>query len=237
MNDAAAQRFRTLAGSSPTRWRTLRFAVRWHGDHPTWPEPVRAWLRRPDGLRVETLTGELIRAERDSGNGSSPALVTSSGGGIPVPPAELPDIRPDDPMFQDYYWVAMLDPVELGTCDVADLREVDHYGRPAWEAVLRPTDAYDPRCSCCPLLHSAQSDRLDGGSWGSLEANHGSDFRYADAHRVRLDVGTGVCVLTEQIGGSEAGSGHEVLIEAVDEPMPDTLFAGGSRRRRQRLRR
>ena len=78
---------------------------------------------------------------------------------------------------------------------------------------------------------------MDCEASGSPEPAHGPDFRYADAHRVRLDVQTGVCVLTEEIGGSEAGSGHEVLIEAVDEPMPDTLFAGGSRRRRQWLRR
>ena len=47
---------------------------------------------------------------------------------------------------------------------------------------------------------------------------------YPDAFRVRLDVGTGVCVRTEQIGGLTPGAGHDVRIEAVDEPMPDDLF-------------
>ena len=46
-----------------------------------------------------------------------------------------------------------------------------------------------------------------------------------EAFRVRLDVGTGVCVLTEEIGGLTPGAGHEVRIEAVDEPMDDDLFA------------
>ena len=39
-------------------------------------------------------------------------------------------------------------------------------------------------------------------------------------------------VLTEEIGGSNAGSGHEALIEAVDEPMSDEMFVTHSRRRR-----
>ena len=206
MNDPTVQQFRAATCSSPSRWQTLRFVLRWHGEHPSWPEPVRAWVQRPDGLRVETLGGQLA---------SSP---------------QLPDIRPDDPMFQDYHWVAMLDRAELATCDVRDLREVDHYGRPAWEAVLRPTDDYDPRCSCCPLLHSLESDQLEAEAGGLPAPTHEPDFQYADAHRVRLDVGTGVCVLTEEIGGSNAGSGHEALIEAVDEPMADELFSARRRR-------
>lgn len=53
---------------------------------------------------------------------------------------------------------------------------------------------------------------------------HDPDVRYADAHHVRLDVATGVCVYTEEIGGSRAGTGHDMRIDAVDEPMPDYLF-------------
>jgi hypothetical protein len=49
---------------------------------------------------------------------------------------------------------------------------------------------------------------------------------YPEAYRVRLDVGTGVCVLTSAIGGEPLPvSGHEVRIEAVDEPIDDELFA------------
>ena len=47
---------------------------------------------------------------------------------------------------------------------------------------------------------------------------------YPEAFRVRLDVGTGVCVLTKEIGGLTPGAGHEVRMEAVDEPMDDELF-------------
>jgi len=40
-----------------------------------------------------------------------------------------------------------------------------------------------------------------------------------------LDVGTGVCVSTADIGGLTPGHGHDLTIEAVDEPMDDDLFA------------
>jgi hypothetical protein len=142
-------------------------------------------------------------------------------------------------MYQDYFWVAMLDPVELadggdwgdretGTAlEVDGVSEVDHFGRPAWEAVVRPTDDYEPRCGCCPLLRTRAVDVLEYGDDGRqlLPA-------YPEAFRVRLDVGTGVCVQTEEIGGLSPGAGHAVRIEAVDEPMDDDLF----RDRRRRLR-
>jgi hypothetical protein len=49
-------------------------------------------------------------------------------------------------------------------------------------------------------------------------------LRHAEAHRVRLDVATGVCVFTQEVGGTHAGNGHDLRLEAVDEPMPDELF-------------
>jgi hypothetical protein len=54
--------------------------------------------------------------------------------------------------------------------------------------------------------------------------------RFADAHLVRLDVATGVCVRTEEIGGSAPGRGHDVVIEAVDERTPDGMFSRSHRR-------
>lgn len=138
----------------------------------------------------------------------------------------------DAPMYQDYFWVAMLDPVELadgysrgadailpGT-EIESVTEVDHAGRLAWEAILRPTSAYQPRCTCCALLRSREVDLAEAESGAGdnviLDA-------YPDAYRVRLDVGTGVCVLTEPIGPTTV-AGHELRIEAVDEPMADDLF-------------
>jgi hypothetical protein len=147
-------------------------------------------------------------------------------------------------MYQDYRWVAMLDPVELadgldhdsgeraGPALVVDaLSEVEHAGRPAWEAVVRTTAAYEPRCGCCPLLRTRAIDLLEYRD----HPEHVLPI-YPDAYRVRLDVATGVCLSTEEIGGLTPGAGHDLRIEAVDEPMPDDLFGAPRRswfRRRQ----
>jgi hypothetical protein len=138
----------------------------------------------------------------------------------------------DAPMYQDYRWVAMLDPVELAdgrdpddgipvtpSLVVDSVAEVEHAGRPAWEAVVRTTPVYTPRCGCCPLLRSREVDLLEYRDYpGHVLAT------YPDAYRVRLDVGTGVCVFTQEIGGLTPGQGHDLLIEAVDEQMDDALF-------------
>ncbi|AXV08680.1 hypothetical protein DVS28_a4011 [Euzebya pacifica] len=90
--------------------------------------------------------------------------------------------------------------------------------------MLRPTAAYDPRCPCCALL---LSETLEDSGLG-LRAPDPS-FVYPDANRVRLDVALGVCVFTEQFGGTRAGWGHDIRIEAVDEPMPEELFRDAPR--------
>jgi hypothetical protein len=238
--------FTALARSSPWRWSTLRFTVRRGLEGRV--DPVRAWLRRPDVLRVETLAGELLEIVREAGaavaaltpDGGHPIDLSWDGARPPVlRPDGLVDQRPADrwttiydaPMFEDYRWVAFLDPVELAdginrdtgarvpALAVESVTEVEHAGRPAWEAVVRTTPAYEPRCGCCPLLRSREVDLLEYGP--------GSERllpTYPVAHRVRLDVGTGVCVSTGEIGGPTPGRGHDLRIEAVDEPMGDDLF-------------
>ena len=90
---------------------------------------MRAWVARPDALRVERLEGALLVADNEPPRPGSRALLTTGGGQVlPDPPpaadtapvydedglvAERPrEVRYDDPMFQSYHWVAMLDPVE-----------------------------------------------------------------------------------------------------------------------------
>ena len=218
--------------------------------------PVRAWVRRPDGLRVESLNGSLVLACRRAPSSNSRAVLYTSEGGRPVslpPGAKVAPVlgddglvrrrpsrsraRYDDPMYRDYHWVAMLDPVELADGHgrwrndpepdpviVDDVGVVDHHGRPAWEALLRPTSSYDPRCPCCPLLFSAESVARHAGAGGSTVLDREPKARYAEAHRVRLDLDTAVCVFIEEVGGPRDGHGHDLVIEAVDEPMPDELF-------------
>jgi hypothetical protein len=246
--------FAALARSSPWRWTTLRFTVRWPGD-PWRSQTLRAWLRRPDQLRVETVDGALVQVVHETpqrvgvvtlgGNHDPEIRPWWTAQNAPHPPRRadgLVTARPDRffsdfsydaPMYRDYFWVAMLDPVELadGRSPDADtslpgtelnaVTEVQHAGRRAWEALVRPTPAYEPRCSCCSLLRSREVDLAEA------EAGAGENVvlaQYPEAYRVRLDVATGVCVLTEPIGSSAPVFGHELRIEAVDEPMADHLF-------------
>ena len=194
---------------------------------------------------MEELDGTVVRPSRylppeqpapqvASRRASAPAL--DRDGFVAQRPPDN-DVECGDPFFQDYRWVAMLDPVELADGDghwsrdpavapveFIELRAVEHAGRACWEAVLRPTAAYDPRCGCCPLLFSARSDEVEAEAGPAISVERLSSFDYADAHRVGLDVQTGVCVLTEELGGAHSGDGHRMHIEAVDEPMPDSLF-------------
>jgi len=240
----SAAAFTALARSSPWRWSTLRFTLRrgFEGDRP---DPVRAWLRRPDVVRVETVDGALLQVVREppqqvvvlTSDGGSPRQLPWATTEAPVRRADgliaerAPGYAYDAPMYQDYHWVAMLDPVELAdgldretgepfeALTVDSVIEVAHAGRPAWEAVVRTTHYYEPRCGCCPLLRTREVDLLEYADYPDhvLAA-------YPDAYRVRLDVGTGVCVATAEIGGLTPGRGHDVTIEAVDEPMADDLF-------------
>jgi hypothetical protein len=258
----SVEQFFALAGSSPWRWLTLRFRVTWHGRMHTPAagferEPVRAWVARPDALRVESLDGRVLIADRRPESAASTRVLASVDGARhaasgaqasavhqAIGEPELDEfglvrsrpygLMPDDPMYENYHWVAMLDPRELadgvqGEPDVpplvvGNLAEVDHHGRPVWEAVVRPTDTYDPRCACCALLFGAKSEAIVADLGGPTLSERDPSVRYADAFRVRVDVQTSVCVLTEEIGGSAPGSGHELVIEAADEQLPNELF-------------
>lgn len=253
--ELTADGFAALARSSPWRWRTLRFTVRWRGRDQA---PVRAWIRRPDGLRVESLDGRLILAIVEpprqfalltDGGTREERFITPLEPGAPKPerrsdglvarrPESWGRLHYDDPLYLDYTWVAMLDPAEFAdgidddTGDrapdpvlVGGLAAIDHHRRPSWQADLRPNSTYNPRCGCCPLLCSQVSEDAEAAAGGPTRREREPDLRYADAHRVRLDVATGVCVYTEEIGGTHAGSGHDLRIEAVDEAMDPALFS------------
>ncbi|MCA0146339.1 hypothetical protein [Blastococcus sp. LR1] len=227
--------FAALARSSPWRWTTLRFTVGW--PHDPWKTgEVRAWLRRPDVCRVESLDGALLQVVREPGRTAAPVPGLRPDG-LVAERRRSWDHDLDDPMYLNYHWVAMLDPVELADGRDPDtdvlvpalaldsLVEVEHGGRPAWEAVVRPTDAYEPRCGCCPLLRTRTID-LDE------YRDHPEHLLavYPEAFRVRLDVQTGVCVSTAAIGGEISGRGHDLQIEAVDEPLADDVFVEPRRR-------
>ncbi|MGW4481964.1 hypothetical protein [Rhodococcus triatomae] len=234
----SVDRFRRLARSSPWLWQTLEFRWRVFDDAER-----HAWIRRPGDLRVEDADGHVIQAfpgtrpfpgamvgRRDGGWEQMPgrwpsALEPSRGAdGLVDEVPEDVDIDYDCPFFENYHWVAMLNPVEFADpvhdrdrcgipVELTELTIVDHHGRRAWEALAQPTAVYDPRCDCCPLLAGEYDHEDDAWVPGPPS-------------RVRLDEATGVCVRIE-------GGGHldlDVDIVAVDGPLADGLFTAPRRR-------
>ncbi len=221
--------FHALARSSPWRWRTLHFR------HREGREEVEAWLRRPGRLTVRTADGRLHRVtdEPTSAMASSVVFWSVSEPGRDLAPPEVlapaaatyPDFRSDglvadrgddfaqhdDPMWVNYSWVAMLDPVELSHhVDVRNLRADLVAGRPAWRADLRALPGYEPRCgsNCCELLWSEASWYADfrGGEDPDPDAPpipEGTVF--PDDYDVALDVQTGVVVRCLPVGGGNHG--------------------------------
>lgn len=234
-----ADRFRRLARSSPWRWHTLEFRWAVHREAPR-----HAWIRRPGDLRIVSADGDPVKVSRstkpypgahyrsDHGwepmPGRWPSHVTpvyADDGLVAALPDEI-DIDYDQPFFESYHWVAMLNPLELADrvhdrdlqesapVELRDLTVVDHHGRPAWQATAHPTAAYDPRCDCCPLLSGEFDCELDAWTPGPPSV-------------VRLDVRTGVCVRVEDHDGVEL----DVEITGVDQSFDDDLFTPARRRR------
>jgi hypothetical protein len=243
--ELTADAFRALARSSPWRWRTLHF--RYAKDHME----VEAWVRRPGRLLVRAPGHPDFRVDERERGGSRASLTLLVRNGSrsafrpkPVrPPVRWPhEVRPvrrpdglvaerpssvdyDDPMYQSYDWVAMLDPVELShDTDVADLREEDRLGRRTWWARLRPSDGYEPRCGCCPLLWSFISERDE-----SADADDVRPWRpkpgtvYPEAYDVALDVQTGVATEVSPVGPSSLPAWHRTRILEVDADLAGLL--------------
>lgn len=201
--------FRALARSSPWRWTSLHFTRRTPG------ATVEAWVTRPDGVRVVDADGHPVEVK---GPGQpTDGMATADW----VPPSArfrtdgLVEERlgvyrweigrlSDGLIWNDYLWVAMLDPFELsyGTV-VTDVHDDVVAGRPAWRARIKAVDGYDPLCSCCALLWSYQSAALEyEESRYGLEPKP-DDSRYPDAYDVALDVQTGIVVRCLPTGGDE----------------------------------
>lgn len=136
---------------------------------------------------------------------------------------EAPPLAPEP--YPDLDWQTCA-PVP-GTL-VSGLLADDRHGRATWWARVEPTQAYEPRCSCCPLLPSEVADRLEHDEEGSPFV---PGREYPQAHDVALDVATGICVEIRAVGGPTPGLVHDVRILAVDEPYGDELFVEARRPR------
>lgn len=228
----SVDRFRRLARSSPWLWQSIEF--HWQAE----PREIRhAQIRRPGDLRVEDAAGNLLEAST-AGRPYAGAMYSSGSDWMPMPgrwPNEVQpsfaddglvesvpdamDVDYDRPFYENYRWVAMLNPLELADrvhdrddpdavpVELREVTRVDHHGRPALQAIAQPTTAYDPRCDCCPLLAGEFDHETDLWSPGP-------------ASLVRIDEQTGVCVTVEGPAWNEL----DVKIVAVDQPFDDGLF-------------
>lgn len=244
-------RFRGLARSSPWRWRALAFDLHrrpLHGPDHT----LHAVVERGAGLEVRLADGE---RRQDPARRNTVGMRYLGGGDRGPDTVELPyawevpvevddngfvvrrpwDPVSDDPMWQDYQFVAMLDPVELAdglpvepgsawgpdavrppALDVHRLDASVRHGRETWWAQVSPREDYSPRCSCCPLLFGRVSESLEAAGGGPTALERDPRLVYASAYLVALDVQTGVCVHLEHLDGDHAGRGFSVDIHSVD---------------------
>jgi hypothetical protein len=236
-----ADSYRALARSSPWRWRTLHFS---HRDSMF--GGVQAWVRRPLELMVRP-SGRSEEYVSGLPYTYSTVRVTDGGPAPEPPPHRLPhevvptfrpdglvaerpstfDVDYDDPMWGNYSWVAMLDPVELSHhVTVTDLREEQVAGRPAWRAFLVAEPGYLPTCggNCCELLYSEAGLMSDFDDPSRVpEAWRGR--HYPDGYDVALDLATGVVVRCRPVGGDDDAPWLENDILAADADV-DAVFAG-----------
>ena len=116
---------------------------------------------------------------------------------VGAPPSSW-SVRPLEPYATSYEWSAMLDPYELGMgVTISDVRSDELFGRPVVTFVAHAVPGYDPVCSCCPLVLSEVSQRLE----------HGDDWRsqpgeLPDGVDLALDLAVGIVVSSRQRGGS-----------------------------------
>ncbi len=162
---------RLLARTAHSRWSELELVHR--SDYVD----VRATLRH----------GELDATRLDDGH-----RIQESG----APPSPW-SVRPLEPYATNYQWSAMLDPYELGEgVSISDVRSEELFGRPVVAFVARAMRGYEPVCSCCPLVFSEVSQRLEyGDDWRAQPGE------LPDGVDMALDLGTGIVVSNRHRGG------------------------------------
>jgi hypothetical protein len=176
---------RALARSAPERWSELELIHR--SDYVD----VRATLRH----------GEVDATRLDDGH-----RIHEVG----APPSSW-SVRPLEPYATNYQWSAMLDPYELGECvAISDVRNADLFGRPAVVFVAHAASGYAPVCSCCPLVFSEVSQRLEYGDDWRAEPGE-----MPDGVDVALDIATGIVVSDRHRGGRRGQWFTNEIIRAV----------------------
>ncbi len=135
--------------------------------------------------------------------------------GLVVARASWAEVDDGEMLFSSYRFPAAMDPKELASeVRLAEVTERVWRGRLVWEAMAIPGPAYEPRCTCCPLLPGTVAATL-------FESERGDDA--ADPPRalpeeeffVRLDVQTAVCVHVSRLDGTDPRARLDVAIEQV----------------------
>jgi hypothetical protein len=173
---------RALARSAHARWTGLELR------HRSRSGTVEATLRHGELDAVDLSTGRVIR-ER----GAPPSSWT---------------VRPLEPYATSYQWSAMLDPHELGEgVAISEVRREERFGRPVVVFEARAGDGYDPVCSCCPLVFSLASERLEHDDDWEPPA----DLLLPDHVELALDLEVGIVVDSEDVGGFAASYRNEIV--------------------------
>ena len=145
------------------------------------------------------------------------------GDGLVAIRPDAVEIEFDDPMWQNYRWVAMLDPVELSHgVEVSEVHVRERFGRLTWTATVRAlpasaedaSDGYAPRCSCCPLLFGEVSQSLEFDAGNQRSPSQEEVAGYPSAYWVSLDVETGVVVDVEPQDGDRS---HTAFTNEIHE--------------------
>jgi len=181
---------RRLASSAPERWTELEIVHR--SDYVD----VRATLRHGelDGVRL-----------------SDGARIHERG----APPSSW-GVRPLEPYATNYQWSAMLDPHELTDgVVITEVRSAEVFGRPAVAFVAHAVPGYDPVCSCCPLVFSEVSQRLElGAGWTARPGE------LPDGVDLALDREVGIVVSSRDRGGRLGGWFTNEIVRAVCPAAP-----------------
>jgi hypothetical protein len=120
-------------------------------------------------------------------------------------------VRPLEPYATNYQWSAMLDPYELTTgVEITDVRREELFGRPVVAFLARAVAGYDPVCSCCPLVFSEVSARLEFGDEWTAEPDD-----LPDGTDLALDLEVGIVVSLRERGGRHGSWFTNEILRAV----------------------
>jgi hypothetical protein len=129
---------------------------------------------------------------------------------VGAPPSSW-SVRPLEPYATNYQWSAMLDPYELGEgVTINEVRLDELFGRPVVAFVAHAVPGYALVCSCCPLVLSDVSERLERGE--DWRAQPGE---IPDGVDMALDLDVGIVVSSRDRGGRYAHWFTNHIIRAV----------------------